>query len=90
MFSISLTLFIHPLSFVVPSAQAWEGDVFMKLPTAYNDLKFIKAMSVNFQEMNEASLFHHLILHAPNLEKLQISVSSILLSIYLLIITYDT
>ncbi|KAL1829862.1 hypothetical protein DCAR_0209248 [Daucus carota subsp. sativus] len=54
-------------------SQAWEGDVFMKLPTTYNDLKFIKAMGVNFQEMNEASLFHHLILHAPNLEKLQIS-----------------
>lgn len=74
----TLTLFpcINSLS-VVHSAQAWEGDVFVKRPIKYNNLKFIEVWDVNFIEMNEVLYVHHLLLQSPYLQELHISVSSI-------------
>ena len=46
---------------VVPFAQAWEGDVFQKLPITYNHLKVIDIADLNFKGRNEVLYFRHLL-----------------------------
>lgn len=63
--------------FDVPSAQAWRGDILMKVPVTYDYLKFIEIGNMDYNDMDEVLYVLHLLLQSPNLQELHISVSRI-------------
>lgn len=51
------------------------GNTLRKTPTMYRQLKVIELYQVSFEDMKEIMVVLRLILNAPNLQELQISVS---------------
>lgn len=51
------------------------GNTLRKTPMTYKQLKFIELYQVSFEDMKEITVVLRLILNAPNLQELQISVN---------------